>query len=154
MKHETVFESSECPTRTRWGGVDWSEELGPGIWSVATPGHGGICLSSQRAGALNAEIPGWNSPYSSHFELEEDCDWALVALVWPELFEANALEGAVLTIDGSKRDGYMVPVVRYLETRRAVIKEIIAAKRGQLVKVSSAESLAVMTAELEREYGL
>jgi hypothetical protein len=46
----------------------------------STPGHGGIHLSKTRQEAMPVAFRidgGW---------YEEDCDWALVAVVWPEAF--------------------------------------------------------------------
>jgi hypothetical protein len=73
----------KVPKRSPWGTVDYAKEVAPGILSVSTPGHGGIKLSR----AMNAKMPatvrrkgGW---------CEEDCEWSLVALVFPEAFAGN-----------------------------------------------------------------
>src|SRR5271165_6274308 len=71
---------TEAPTNSPWGKVDHTEELAPGIWSVSTPGHGGLKLSTQRNGMMPPYMKragGW---------YEEDCEWSLVALVFPEVF--------------------------------------------------------------------
>lgn len=70
----------QTPKRSPWGTVDGVKEIAPGILSVTTPGHGGLKLSR----SMNAKMPkaarrkgGW---------YEEDCEWALVALVFPETY--------------------------------------------------------------------
>jgi hypothetical protein len=67
-------------TSTPWGTADHSERLAVGIMQYSTPGHGGIHLSKTRQEAMPVAFRtdgGW---------YEEDCDWALVAVVWPEAF--------------------------------------------------------------------
>ena len=71
------------PQRSPWGKVDSAAEIAPGIMSISTPGHGGVKLDRAR----NAQMPkavrrkgGW---------YEEDCEWALVALVFPDAFEGH-----------------------------------------------------------------
>lgn len=70
-----------APTRSPWGTVEHCTKVAEGIWSVSTSGHGGIKLDRER----NAKVPkgarragGW---------YEEDCEWCLVALVFPEAFK-------------------------------------------------------------------
>jgi len=67
-------------TQTPWGVADWSQKIARGIMSYSTPRHGGIHLSSSRQNempeALKVES-GW---------YEEDCDWCLVAIAYPDLF--------------------------------------------------------------------
>jgi len=76
--------------RSPWGKVELEHKIREGMTSVSTAGHGGIKLSA----TLNAKIPkifrckgGW---------YEEDCEWAIVALIFPEAFPGQ--EGQVLTI--------------------------------------------------------
>ena len=66
-----------------WGIIDHCRELAEGVHFVGTPGHGGIKLDRKR----NALVPtdcrragGW---------YEEDCEWAIPALVFPEAFPAS-----------------------------------------------------------------
>lgn len=78
----------KTPKRSPWGTVDSAIEVAAGILSVSTPGHGGFKLSR----ALNAKVPaavrrkgGW---------YEEDCEWAFVALVFPDAFDDKTVEHA------------------------------------------------------------
>lgn len=89
-KGSTAREAVAEGSRTPWGSADIVEELAPGVWSVSTPGHGGVkcdAAANKRVRALMAaegldasqiEIaPGW---------YEEDVAWAVVAMAIPEAF--------------------------------------------------------------------
>lgn len=75
-------------TRTPWGTSQDEKKYARGIMWYSTAGHGGFHLSP----SVNSQVPeilriedGW---------YEEDCDWALVAIAFPELFikdYANAI---------------------------------------------------------------
>lgn len=67
-------------TRTPWGTADSSKCLARGVMSYSTPGHGGYHLSS----AKNAKVhEAWRRKDGWY---EEDCEWSIVALTFPELF--------------------------------------------------------------------
>lgn len=75
-----------------WGTVDWDTPIADGINSVSTPSHGGIKLDRKR----NAQIPvsmrrkgGW---------YEEDCDWAIPAMVFKSEFKPEQVESAAGTL--------------------------------------------------------
>lgn len=84
---------------TPWGIADWCVNYAVGIDSFCTPGHGGFRLSAVRRMQMPAGLrefvgyggPGW---------YEEDCDWAVVALAFPSLFEPMAVWGAIRTVKG------------------------------------------------------
>lgn len=88
----TEFQPTPCPTSSPWGQIDQRRELAPGIWKVSTPSHGGIHLSPERYEAMPDYMKA--TAYSSDGWYEEDVDWALVAIVFPEAFDAEALEVA------------------------------------------------------------
>jgi len=77
--------------RTPWGNSDYVKEIGRGILRVDTPSHGGYFVPERVRGLMPAPAlitfagPGW---------YEEDSDWCLVALSFPELFPPDALEMA------------------------------------------------------------
>lgn len=65
---------------TPWGSADNVTHLAPGMASVSTPGHGGIKLSPAR----NKEVdPTWARGNGFY---EEDCEWAITAITFPEGF--------------------------------------------------------------------
>jgi hypothetical protein len=77
---------------TPWGYSDHVEYIAEGIQWVSTPSHGGYKLSPERVKAmprdwLNASFNlqgfgGW---------FEEDCDWCLVVLAFPDCFEPSSV---------------------------------------------------------------
>jgi hypothetical protein len=73
-------------TTTPWGKRDHSQKVARGIMWYSTPSHGGYHLSQKRL----EEMP---EPYKSFKTFagkgwyEEDCDWALVVLSFPEEFK-------------------------------------------------------------------
>lgn len=88
-----------CQKLTPWGYADSSEDRAPGITFYTTPSHGGFELSSPRLAQLHQRIgpvkvfrhdwPHW---------FEEDCDWAYVAVAFPEYFTADELKAAQGTL--------------------------------------------------------
>ena len=71
--------------------------IAPGLVSCSTPGHGGFWLSPDRWNHLCTLFPGFDG-YAPDQWLEEDLDWSLAALAWPELFSAHAVRNAVRSI--------------------------------------------------------
>ncbi len=76
---------------TPWGHADHVADIGKGIKQVDTPSHGGYyvpcdVLKTMKPEALKTVAGrGW---------YEEDCDWCLVALSFPELFMDDSVEAA------------------------------------------------------------
>ena len=67
---------------TPWGRAQTAEQLAPGLVSVTTAGHGGIWVAPDRRAALGSR-KAW---------YEEDCEWAKVAKVYPDDFEARVAQ--------------------------------------------------------------
>jgi hypothetical protein len=76
-----TYQRTDPPTRSQWGAVQDAEELAPGMWQVSTASHGGIKLSRER----NADVPKFMRAEGGWYE--EDCQWSIVALVFPEPFQ-------------------------------------------------------------------
>lgn len=92
MKRETKYFASGKGTATPWGRADYVEKYAPGINSYGTPGHGGFKLSAGRNALVDPKVrndKGW---------YEEDCDWAIVALTFPDVFDARELGYARSTV--------------------------------------------------------
>src|ERR1700733_7454301 len=86
---------------TPWGRSDRCTELAPGIVFASTPSHGGFRLHPE----MNARVPAeWrDASFNGNGRsgwYEEDCDWSLVALTFPELFSNADLVAAKRTFDG------------------------------------------------------
>jgi hypothetical protein len=87
-------------TSTPWGRVQHQKQIAPGLVQCDTAGHGGYWLSPERWQKLRALFPTQCS-YGGEQWLEEDCDWALAALAFPECFDARSIFYAVATVQGS-----------------------------------------------------
>lgn len=72
---------------TPWGLADDVKEIAPGITSVGTPSHGGFRLSAGR----QTSMP---HAFRKGEWYEEDCEWSLVVLSFPEAFPASLVEEA------------------------------------------------------------
>lgn len=73
------------PKHTPWGHADGIIILADGIASVSTSSHGGIWLSDERWKTLLEKFPMFQS-WAGEGWLEEDCDWCVAALAFPEHF--------------------------------------------------------------------
>ncbi len=70
-------------TRTPWGTSDYSRKYARGLIFYGTPGHGGYHLSP----TVNAKVnEAWRRSSGWY---EEDCEWAIVALTFPEHFSEH-----------------------------------------------------------------
>ena len=93
-------------TRTPWGTADHVEEYVPGITWYSTPSHGGFKLDR----AKNAQVPDYMRRAGGWYE--EDCDWAIVATVFPNAFighekdVAKCLQSARDTLRNWPPDAY------------------------------------------------
>ncbi len=72
-----------------WGRIDTVTYEGEGIWLVSTPSHGGIKLDRIR----NAAVPAYMRREAGWYE--EDCDWAIAALVHRDAILDKMLQAAV-----------------------------------------------------------
>lgn len=86
---------------TPWGKADYSETKALGIVFYATPSHGGFKLSETRQEEMPEE---WRSRDSYY---EEDCEWCVVALTFPDLFNEFERECAQATYDRSYAGGFI-----------------------------------------------
>lgn len=82
------------PIQTPWGLADSCKAVAPGIAFFSTPSHGGYRLSPERNAAVLAKLPGFQTFCGVPGWYEEDCDWAAVALTFPEYFPAEAVKVA------------------------------------------------------------
>jgi hypothetical protein len=101
------LEGDQDPTTTPWGKPDEVVQYAPGITWYSTPSHGGFHLDRERS----AKVPAYMRRAGGWYE--EDCDWAIVATVFPEVFiphdkdEApKRLESARTTLRNWHPDSY------------------------------------------------
>src|SRR3990172_6042981 len=75
--------------QTPWGVADASEKIAPGIMRYDTPSHGGYHLSQARRAQMPEPYKSWPTFAGGNW-YEEDCDWCLVALSFPDVFPGAA----------------------------------------------------------------
>jgi hypothetical protein len=73
---------------TPWGPSQHAKTLMDGIIEVSTASHGGIKLDRTK----NAQVPDYMRRKGGWYE--EDCDWCIPALLWPEAFSFPTPEEA------------------------------------------------------------
>ena len=87
-----------APRHSPWGEVQHAKRIADGIWSVSTAGHGGYIISPERAIQLYGLFPGFTTYSGARYGFEEDQDWCIVALAFPEHFSEESLRAAVSTV--------------------------------------------------------
>lgn len=86
-----TYEPTNPPSSSPWGKPDYIEQIAPGWWSVGTPGHGGYVLSAARTRDIpEAHLDASFNRQGHRGYFEEDCDWCIPALAFPEEFRAWA----------------------------------------------------------------
>lgn len=81
---------------TPWGNPDGIRAMGRGVLLVSTASHGGIFVPDDLLHAMPAALK--CNFYGGGNWFEEDCEWALVCLAYPELFAAASWPCAAQTI--------------------------------------------------------
>lgn len=89
-------------TSTPWGTADAATKYGVGVICYSCPGHGGFHLSAKRNEKVH---PAWRIAGGWY---EEDCEWAIVALTFPELFAPSHIEAAHDSLRNWSPDGYRI----------------------------------------------
>ncbi|MGF7156218.1 DUF7007 domain-containing protein [Novosphingobium gossypii] len=79
------FFPSPRPATSPWGLVAQADQLLPGIWSVATPSHGGLILSAARQAAMPAALALEEAAYEKHVA------WGRVVLAFEQEFRDRAV---------------------------------------------------------------
>jgi hypothetical protein len=86
-----------------WDTVQTVRTITPGIIAVSTAGHGGYWLSQARYHAMPAALR--CNVYGGGTWFEEDCEWALVAMAFPEVFTDEEIFFAVASFKGEVDPG-------------------------------------------------
>lgn len=94
-------------SHTPWGATQHHRERFPGIHFVSTAGHGGVWLSPERRQAMPEPLRHVGT-WAGLPWYEEDCDWALVALAFPEDFDGYSLHHAIGTARSFHKDKFDV----------------------------------------------
>jgi hypothetical protein len=85
------------PLQSPWGHVDGGAILADGIVSVYTASHGGIYVTTERLREMPPQFRGLNRYSGGTNWFEEDCEWAIVCLAFPEEFRPEEREAARAT---------------------------------------------------------
>lgn len=96
----TEFRTSPEPKSSPYGAIQTAKQIAPGLWSVSTASHGGIQVYPQRQGAMPEHLR------LSRTWFEEDCEWALVALAFPNDFSPAQVADAILTVCNAYPEAY------------------------------------------------
>jgi hypothetical protein len=80
-----------CPTDTLtpWGMPDSLVDACPGVWFVSTSSHGGYYVDDSVLDRIPEAFRKATFCRDPNF-YEQDCDWAIIALFFPEAFPAGA----------------------------------------------------------------
>lgn len=124
--------------RTPWGLAQSATRYGDGLVFFSTASHGGFELSRERLFELVTTIPGWRS-FAGGRWLEEDCDWAVAALLWPDLFTPEEVFEAVGMAGGG--------IVRW-----EPVKLWLASDKGAKVRAIAAEFKASVAGKWRRSH--
>jgi len=89
-------DKSQSKTFTPWGRPNTRRTVADGITFYSTPSHGGYGLSDARLDEMPACLK--EQLWAGEGWFEEDCDWARVALAFPEYFPADAIDIARKTL--------------------------------------------------------
>lgn len=83
-----------------WGTIDHVWDVAEGIVRVSTPGHGGYWLWPARMIQLRQQFPLFK-PFAGEPWFEEDMDWCVVVLAFPEHFSEHSIWAAFDTFKRS-----------------------------------------------------
>ena len=99
-------ERKQTPVSTPWGLSQTTRELAPGITLYTTASHGGFYLSPERVALmpkpLRDFIPFGGPQQGPGRWYEEDCDWSVVALAFPQFFKRDDVAAAEATLKNYK----------------------------------------------------
>src|SRR5437763_10737944 len=103
---------------TPWGFADQVSPIGDhGILCASTPGHGGLFVPDELLGRLPQALRGSNSYSGKRNWFEEDVEWAIPVIAFPEEFPAKDCQAAVSTIEcykNHKPGEYLYSAVKWL----------------------------------------
>ncbi len=119
---------------TPWGASQSRLRYAEGIENVTTAGHGGFMLDPEQNDQVHEC---WRSDGGSY---EEDEEWAIVALSFPDLFTSRELNFAHQTLKDSRPDEYHAVTgqkVLSSESRTLRRREFFAKHEGKLITYSA-----------------
>lgn len=100
QQKELGRESKSASTSTFWGKAQQVTKYASGINSYSTSSHGGFKLSANK----NQIVPDYMRNDNGYYE--EDCEWSIIATVFPEFFTDLEKENAKKTLIDYYPNGY------------------------------------------------
>lgn len=102
--------------RTPWGSVQTKLSIAPGIVRYTTARHGGFHLDRKRQSQVKKLFPDFTS-FAGGPWYEEDCDWALVVITFPECFKELDYLDACKMVRWLVANGYdkWQPILAYIQ---------------------------------------
>ena len=116
-------ERKQAPVHTPWGVANTVKQIAEGITSYSTPSHGGIHLSAARIASmpkpLREFVPFGGKQSGPGMWLEEDADWCVAALAFPQFFKPDDIAAAMATLKGYRPELYEQVIAMKAEGRGA-----------------------------------
>ena len=104
---------------TPWGTSQQQKKIADGITSYSTASHGGYQVSAERLAEMPDCIREFKT-YAGTGWYEEDCDWCLVVLSFPSLFDGRSCHYAIKTLKMSTSDYFKDLAAAYWKTPQAI----------------------------------
>lgn len=121
---------------TPWGAAQTTKNHGSGIMEYTTPSHGGFYVPAEMRVKMPAALQRHQCFNNLTGWYEEDCDWAIVPLAFPDLFAAETIAAAVATVTGYG-DHYFDSARAWLKTAEALEVCRIAAEYENSLMVAA-----------------
>lgn len=115
---------------TPWGQSQQASVVADGITKISTASHGGYRLSPERWIYFQSIFPDFKT-FAGDCWFEEDQDWAMVALAFPNHFDEEQLFQAIRTVDFSLR---ISRTLGRIDQWKAVKQWLDSDPRGQALK--------------------
>jgi len=104
---------------TPWGALHAVKDYGSGIKQYTTASHGGFHVPADMRVQMPAALQSHRCFNNYTGWYEEDCDWAVVALAFPDLFTPQNVMYAIETVVGWSAE-YFGAVRAWLKTAEAL----------------------------------
>lgn len=100
---------------TPWGKSQHHTQYGEGIVFHTTAGHGGFYVSPTQRKLMPKLLKSFKTFCGKDGWYEEDADWAVVVIAFPDKFDKSMLQSAIKTINWSK-DYFGEDVIEYVNS--------------------------------------
>ncbi len=98
-----TFQPIARPQWSPWGSPDHAEQVFNGVWSISTPRHGGFYVSAERRRTMpQAWLDATFHGQGKNGWFEEDADWSIVALAFPDDWRKWRGDEADRDLDGAR----------------------------------------------------